>query len=67
MSGHHAAGVSVRHHLLTAYTRSLLMVFLSQFSRKRFPGSRAGVIRLAERSAPLQVMPVDTAHAMTQC
>ena len=45
----------MRHHLLTAYTRSLLAVLVSQFSHKRFAGSTAAVISLTERSIPIQV------------
>ena len=41
-------------HLLGDYLRSLLAVLLGQFSRKRFPGGMDGVVRLAEKSEPIQ-------------
>lgn len=53
------AGVSVRHHLLTAYTHSFLAVLLSQFSGKRFPGAMIGVTELVERCIPIQVLSTD--------
>ena len=51
------AGGSIANHLLGDYLRSLLAVLLSQFSRKRFPGGMDGVVRLAEKSEPMQVSP----------
>ena len=47
--------MSVRNHLLAAYTNSLRAVLVSQFSSKRFKGGMAGVARLAEHSIPIQV------------
>jgi len=44
----------VPNHLLGDYLRSLLAVLLGQFSRKRFPGGMDGVVRLAEKSEPIQ-------------
>lgn len=52
---HWCAGVSVSHHLLAAYTSSLLAVLVGQYSSKRFKGGMAGVVRLAEHSVPVQV------------
>ena len=49
------AGMSVSHHLLAAYTDSLRSIMVSQYSSKRFRGGMAGVLRLAEDSAPIQV------------
>ena len=42
------------HHLLGDYLRSFVAVLLTQFSRKRFPGGMDGVVRLAEKSEPIQ-------------
>ena len=42
-------------HLLGDYLRSMLVVLLAQFSRKGFPGGMQGVVRLAEKSEPIQV------------
>ncbi len=42
-------------HLLGDYLQSLLAVLLAQFSRKGFPGGMQGVVRLAEKSEPIQV------------
>ena len=50
-----AAGHSVAHHLMGSYQRSLLAVLLAQFTRKRFAGGMAGVVRLAMRSVTAQV------------
>ena len=44
-------------HLLGDYLQSLLAVLLAQFSRKGFPGGMQGVVRLVEKSAPIQVHP----------
>ena len=52
-----SAGGSIANHLLGDYLRSLLAVLLTQFSRKRFPGGMDGVVRLAEKSEPMQVRP----------
>jgi hypothetical protein len=38
-----------------SYQRSLLAVLLAQFTRKRFVGGMAGVVRLAMRSLVAQV------------
>lgn len=43
------------HHLMGSYQRSLLAVLLAQFTRKRFAGGMAGVVRLATRSVTVQV------------
>ena len=43
------------HHLMGSYQRSLLAVLLAQFTRKRFAGGMAGVVRLAMRSVVAQV------------
>ena len=48
-------GGSVPNHLLGDYLRSMLAVLLAQFSRKGFPGGMQGVVRLAEKSEPIQV------------
>ena len=47
-------GSSVAHHMLGSYQRSFLAILLAQFTRKRFSGGMSGVVRLAERSAPVQ-------------
>ena len=52
-----STGGSIANHLLGDYLRSLLAVLLTQFSRKRFPGGMDGVVRLAEKSEPMQVRP----------
>ena len=49
------AGNSVAHHLIGSYQRSLLAIMLAQFTRKRFAGGMAGVVRLASRSVTVQV------------
>lgn len=49
------AGNSVSHHLMGSYQRSLLAIMLAQFTRKRFAGGMAGVVRLASRSITVQV------------
>ena len=38
-----------------SYQRSLLAILLAQFTRKRFAGGMAGVVRLASRSITVQV------------
>ena len=38
-----------------SYQRSLLAIMLAQFTRKRFSGGMAGVVRLASRSVTVQV------------
>ncbi len=43
------------HHLMGSYQRSLLAIMLAQFTRKRFAGGMAGVVRLAARSITVQV------------
>jgi hypothetical protein len=45
----------VTHHLLGSYQRSLLAIILAQFTKKRFSGGMAGVVRLATNSTPVQV------------
>ncbi|CAL5228580.1 g11739 [Coccomyxa viridis] len=52
-------GGSVPHHLLGDYLRSFVAVLLTQFSRKRFPGGMDGVVRLAEKSEPIQTLLLD--------
>ncbi|CAK0786084.1 hypothetical protein CVIRNUC_009297 [Coccomyxa viridis] len=52
-------GGSIANHLLGDYLRSLLAVLLLQFSRKRFPGGMDGVVRLAEKSEPMQRLLLD--------
>ena len=49
------AGHSVRHHLLTAYRRSMLAIMLAQFTRKGFAHGQAGVAELAAGSPLVQV------------
>ena len=49
------AGNSVAHHLMGSYQRSLLAIMLAQFTRKRFAGGMAGVVRLASRNVTVQV------------
>ena len=49
------AGSSVAHHLLGSYQRSLLAILLAQFTKKRFSGGMAGVVRLATNSITVQV------------
>ena len=49
------AGSSVAHHMLGSYQRSLLAILLAQFTKKRFSGGMAGVVRLASSSEPVQV------------
>lgn len=49
------AGSSVAHHLLGSYQRSLLAILLAQFTKKRFSGGMAGVVRLATKSITVQV------------
>lgn len=48
-------GGSVGDHLLGSYLRSLLAILLAQFSFKGFPGGMDGVVRLCEKSPPIQV------------
>ena len=43
------------HHLLGSYQRSLLAILLAQFTKKRFSGGMAGVVRLATESVTVQV------------
>ena len=43
------------HHLLGSYQRSLLAILLAQFTKKRFSGGMAGVVRLATKSITVQV------------
>ncbi len=43
------------HHMLGSYQRSLLAILLAQFTKKRFSGGMAGVVRLATSSEPVQV------------
>ena len=38
-----------------SYQRSLLAIMLAQFTRKRFAGGMAGVVRLASRNVTVQV------------
>ena len=38
-----------------SYQRSLLAIMLAQFTRKRFAGGMAGVVRLASRNTTVQV------------
>ncbi|CAL5228579.1 g11737 [Coccomyxa viridis] len=52
-------GGSVPNHLLGDYLQSLLAVLLAQFSRKGFPGGMQGVVRLAEKSEPIQGLLLD--------
>lgn len=40
-----------------SYQRSLLAIMLAQFTRKRFAGGMAGVVRLASRNVTVQVRP----------
>lgn len=40
------SGASLTDHLLTSYTASLAAVLGTQFSEKRFPHGRAGVLKL---------------------
>ena len=54
MSCYCLTGGNVAHHLLGDYLRSLLAILLTQFSRKRFPGGTQGVVKLAEKSEPIQ-------------
>ncbi len=42
-------------HLLGSYLRSFLAILLAQFSAKGFPGGMDGVVRLADKSPPIQV------------
>ena len=51
----HGADSSVAHHMLGSYQRSLLAILLAQFTKKRFSGGMAGVVRLASTSEPVQV------------
>lgn len=41
--------------MLGSYQRSLLAILLAQFTKKRFSGGMAGVVRLASSSQPVQV------------
>ena len=41
--------------MLGSYQRSLLAILLAQFTKKRFSGGMAGVVRLATSSEPVQV------------
>ncbi len=54
-------------HLLGDYLQSLLAVLLAQFSRKGFPGGMQGVVRLVEKSAPIQVCHHDAPPLSTHC
>lgn len=55
MSHMRPADHSVAHHMLGSYQRSLLAIILAQFTKKRFSGGMAGVVRLATNSLPVQV------------
>jgi hypothetical protein len=44
--------------MLGSYQRSFLAILLAQFTRKRITGGMSGVVRLAERSAPVQARPL---------
>ena len=48
--------------MLGSYQRSFLAILLAQFTRKRFSGGMSGVVRLAERSAPVQARAVVYPH-----
>ncbi|EIE21257.1 alpha/beta-hydrolase [Coccomyxa subellipsoidea C-169] len=52
---------SVAHHMLGSYQRSLLAILLAQFTKKRFSGGMAGVVRLATSSEPVQELLLEEA------
>ncbi|KAK9902044.1 hypothetical protein WJX75_002353 [Coccomyxa subellipsoidea] len=52
---------SVAHHMLGSYQRSLLAILLAQFTKKRFSGGMAGVVRLASSSEPVQELLLEEA------
>ena len=52
-----AAGMSVGQHLLLAYLKSLQAIMAVQFTHKGLRGGRSGVVKLAEDSPIVQVLP----------
>ena len=54
------------HHLLGSYQRSLLAILLAQFTKKRFSGGMAGVVRLATESVTVQVYSPAFCHNHSQ-
>ena len=49
-----AAGIGMKHHLLSSYFHAVLSVALAQFGTNGFPCGVAGITRLAEKSSYVQ-------------